>query len=88
MSGVVQRGLIVGNWQVLADLPKAAFKVISWDNSRSPKTRQATFDALRAEGLIGESVFDAAHGRRYILFVYADAAGRAACWDFLTSPAR
>jgi len=35
----------------------------------------------RRQGIVAERVYDAAHGRRYMLFLYRDAAGRRACWD-------
>lgn len=82
---IEQRGLIVGPSDILATLPANAFKVTSWQNDRSPKTQDATYAILRAANVRGESKFDAAHGRRYMLFVYRTADERRACWAFLTN---
>lgn len=78
------RGLITGPIDLLDKLPKAAFKVASWQNGVAVKSRDATYTAIDQCKAYGESVFDAAHGRRYMLFVYADKSQRKACWDHIT----
>ena len=81
---IIRRGLITGPAALLDILPVAAFKVTSWDNSHSPKTQQRVWDRCHAVGARAESIFDAAHGHRYMLFVYRSREERKACWDFHT----
>lgn len=81
-----QKGLIVASDMTHALIEagcKKAYKVTSWQNDKSPKTQASFFALMRAHGLAAESVFDAAHGRRYLLFVYATREGRKECWDVL-----
>lgn len=59
-------------------------KVQSVDNSTAPNTQDAIRSAARGASLVIESVFDAAHGRRYLGFVYRTGEERAACWRFLS----
>ena len=61
---------VIADQTILARLPKAAFKVVSWDNSHSPATQNAVQALSRANGWCEERIFDAAHGRRYVLFIY------------------
>lgn len=61
-----------------------AYLVTSFDNAHSPKTQLALALAMRRQGYVTESVFDAAHGRRYLCLVYASRAERSMCWDVLT----
>lgn len=82
-----QRGLIVANETahvIISAHAHKAYSVTSWQNGKSPKTQDTLYSALKARNLYAESVFDAAHGFRYLLFVYADREGRKACFDFLT----
>lgn len=85
--GVCQKGIVVASDEhhdLLCEYAAGAYKLRSFDNGLSPAVWRA-MRALTAErGVRFESVFDAAHGRRYLMFLYADAAGRRACWDFLT----
>jgi hypothetical protein len=60
-----------------------AFRIKSFDNAHSQKTQRALSDVMRGYGFTCESVFDAAHGRRYMLFVYANREERKACFDFI-----
>ena len=88
-----QRGLVVAP-QAAHDFLSAhahqVYRVTSFDNHHSPKTQRKACDMLHAKGYKMESVFDAAHGRRYMCFVYSTPEERKACWDFLTkfTPAR
>ena len=84
---------VVADAAILDALPKVAFKIRSWDNNHARKSQDQVFAFCRlniSKGenglapLTWEAVFDAAHGRRYMLFIYRDAAGRKACWDCLT----
>jgi len=72
----------------------ASVRVVSFDNKHSPVARQYIETPARHKGRQTERVFDAAHGRRYLPFVYpgdTEHVGlrpnphRTACWDFLTS---
>jgi hypothetical protein len=74
------RGLVTGPKEVLDKLPKRAFKIASWDDTRAPATQDATRDAVRALGGFIHSLFDAAHGRRYRIFVYRTLDENKACW--------
>lgn len=82
---ITQRGLVVGPTSLLNKLPASAFKVASWQNGRSPKAQAATGAVVKGLCAAAESVFDAAHGRRYMLFVFTTREQRKACWDFLTN---
>lgn len=84
MTTILERGIITGPHELLNLLPKAAFKVTSWQHGKSPKAQDATWKALQDAGAYGESIFDARHGRRYMLFVYASKEQRKKCWDFHT----
>lgn len=84
-----QKGLIVASAEMHAAIQAAApnaYKVTSWQNDRSPKTQKSLCDLLRAPpfGHYSESVFDAPHGFRYLLFVYRTPEERRACWNVLT----
>lgn len=64
----------------------SAYRIPNFADGVMPKTRGALSEALTDAGYAWEVVFDAAHGRRYVLFVYkADEktawAERTACWD-------
>lgn len=59
-------------------------RIASWENGKSPKASDSIKAAARGAGLCLEPVFDAAHGFRYLCFVYRDWSGRAACWAALT----
>lgn len=83
---IIHRGLITGPSELLDVLPVTAFKVTSWDNSHSLKTQMRVWELLHAVGAQPESIFDAAHGHRYMLFVYRSREERKACWDFHTGP--
>lgn len=72
----------------------ASVRVVSFDNTHSPITQQSIETLARHKGWQTERVFDAAHGRRYLLLVYPSDTPyvnikpnphRVACWDFLTS---
>jgi len=63
-----------------------AYAVADFGNGRSPGCWDKLRSALRPQGYSLEAVFDAAHGRRYMLFVYRDQADRSLCWDVLTTP--
>lgn len=69
--GVERRGNVIGPRNALDKLPKRAFDVRDWQQYRSPRTQEATFGAIAREGLRYEMQFDAAHGRRYRLMVFA-----------------
>lgn len=81
---IEQRGLVTGPSTILDKLPASAFKVASWQNGRSPKAQAATGAVVKGLCAAAESIFDAAHGRRYMLFVYTTLEERKACWDFHT----
>lgn len=61
---------VIADQTILATLPAAAFKVRSWDNAHSPATQKTVTELCQARGWVDERVFDAAHGRRYVLFIY------------------
>lgn len=88
MPTFTQTGLIVASNAVHTALKSAipgAYKVTSWQNDRSPKTQDKFWSWIKSQNLCAESVFDAAHGRRYILFIYqGNGDGRRACWDCIT----
>lgn len=65
-----RRAHVIADQTIMAQLPAAAFKVKSWDSAHSPATQNAVSALCRANGWVDERVFDAAHGRRYVLFVY------------------
>lgn len=87
MAKTFQKGLIVASEEmhakIEANCPRA-YEVTSWQHGRSPKTQLRLYAEARAAGNYTESVFDAVHGFRYLLFIYADREGRKACWDHLT----
>jgi hypothetical protein len=86
---IKQRGLIVASDEthvLISATVHLAYRIKSFSNGKSPKTWAALRTMLDAKRLASESIFDAAHGKRYILFVYKDAAERKACWDHLTRP--
>ena len=87
MTTILERGLVTGPHELLNILPKGAFKVVSWQNGRSPKAQAETFAALAKAGAYAESIFDARHGRRHMLFVYGSKEQRKKCWDFHTGSA-
>lgn len=82
-----RKGNIVASEEVHAlierDCPRA-YLVTSFDNAHSPMTQRKLGLAMRRQGYVLESVFDAAHGRRYLCFIYASRAERSMCWDVLT----
>ena len=84
MTTIIERGLITGPHELLNILPKGAFKVSSWQNGKSPKAQTETYNVLAKVGAYAESIFDARHGRRYMLFVYGSKDQRRMCWDFHT----
>ena len=86
MSKIMQNGLVIGPYDLLESLPKVAFKVSSWQDRKSPQSQLATYAALKSAGAYAESIFDAAHGRRYVLFVYRDKSERVACFDYHCRP--
>jgi hypothetical protein len=65
---------VVCSPEIWAALPKkmqaAARRVTNWGGNSSPKTKDALMRAVNELGLCYETTFDAAHGRRYRLFVY------------------
>ena len=79
-----QKGLVIGNADVHAvlatDAPNA-YKVKDWANGKQPMTSAQACSALIRAGFHLETVFDAAHGRRYVLFAYCTPQGRVGCWD-------
>jgi len=82
-------GQYVGPADLLDWLDRAKLrKVKSVDNTTAPTTQKAIQAAARGASLVIEPIFDAAHGRRYLGFVYRNVAERAACWAFLTAPSR
>jgi hypothetical protein len=83
---ITRVGNILALPEVLATLPSNALRVKSWDNTHSPITQQVVANTLRANGLTFERVFDASHGRRYLLFVYESMEQRRQCFDLLTRP--
>jgi hypothetical protein len=85
MTPITEKGLITGPADLIEKLPAAAFRVKSWDNTHSPKTQAEAYRALGGD-VRAESIFDARHGRRYMLFVYRTHEERKACWDHHTRP--
>ena len=82
---MIKKGLVIGPNDILAEMPKQAALVRSWDNTTAPKSQKLLRDYLNLKSAAWESTFDAAHhGRRYQLFVYRNPAERRACFDFLT----
>ena len=82
-----QVGLVVANeaaHNLIAARAKRAYRITSFSNGRSPKTWSELRAVLAAAGYSTEAVFDAAHGFRYLLFVYASPDERRACWGALT----
>jgi len=66
------RGLVVADSTILDRLPKAAFRVRSFDNTHSPAAQAELLAYCKANGLIVEFV---AHGRiggkrRHVALVY------------------
>lgn len=87
------RGLIIASpaahFLISAHCPEA-YRIRSFENKRSPKTQAKLRAVLLMREYLFESVFDAQHGKRYLLFVYprratpqGTAAGRQECWHFL-----
>ena len=91
-SDIVQAGRFIGTRENLAKLAPAATlrRIKSWQSGISPATSKAILGAACAERLATEAVFDAAHGRRYLCFVYSVDGGmtanRRAVWDAYTAP--
>jgi hypothetical protein len=79
-----QEGLVIAPKEVFEWLPKRALKVKDWGNNKSPATWHDTNAVAHQKGYMLELIFDAAHGRRYMLFIYKAKEGRKACWDFIT----
>lgn len=87
---VVRIGQFVGERDALAWLgtDRELRAVKSWQNGMAPKTSDKIKAAARGASMALEPVFDAAHGRRYLCFVYATLDQRKACWDHLTGGPR
>jgi hypothetical protein len=81
---IERRGNVLAPKEAFDWLPKEAERVASWANGKSQKTWALTREAVMQHGCAAESVFDAAHGFRYMLFVYKSREERKAIWDFLT----
>lgn len=62
--GIEQRGAVVAERSMLDLLPKAAFKVKSWQGGRAMATFAKVRAICEAHGFGWECQFDAAHGRR------------------------
>lgn len=82
---VEKRGNVIGPAALLDLLPKAAFKIRDWRDGTAPKTKEAAFRAIVAANAYAEVQFDAAHGRRYYVCVFAKD-DRAAVVTFGTWP--
>lgn len=67
---MIRIGNIITSPEIAKTLPKRLVAMKSWDNSAF---RSATWSSLDKTGLYWESVFDAAHGRRYVLFLFKSA---------------
>lgn len=84
----VRIGQFVGEKDLLAWLGSEralrAFK--SWENGARPKDSERIKLAAIGASIALEPVFDAAHGRRYLCFVYRNADERKACWSCITEP--
>lgn len=80
---IIEKGLVTGPQDLLDKMPAASFRIASWDNHHSPKTQKLAYAALGGD-VRAESIFDARHGRRYMLFVYRTREERKACWDHHT----
>jgi hypothetical protein len=86
-----RKGQIVtdeGFHKMLADKLPSAYRLASYDNTHSPATQIKLAAMALDNGYMLESVFDAAHGKRYLCFAYRDPAGRKACWDVLTGASK
>ena len=79
---IVKAGLVVGPLDIVGALPIAVRRVNSWDSYTAPKSQKAVLDFLNTKNAMWESIFDASHGRRYMLFVYRSREERRACFDF------
>lgn len=98
VTPVTRRANMVGQDDILALIETyvpASVRVVSFDNKHSPVAQQSIETLARHKGWQTERVFDAAHGRRYLLFVYpsdTEHVGlrpnphRTACFDFLCAP--
>jgi hypothetical protein len=78
---IMSRGQIVGPNNILAILPKRAFRVATWEDRRAPATQEATTKAVRKAKAFCASV--AVNGR-YMLFVYRTIDEHRACWRAIT----
>ena len=83
---IIQKGLIIGPQDVLDILPSRAFKIADFGSNKSPKTFSVMKDKLREKGADAELIFDAAHGKRYILFIYRNGLERNRCWNYYLTP--
>lgn len=81
---IIRVGNVVADKSVFGKLPTRATKVSSWDSASSPITYAETYRVIEELGLIGQRLFDAAHGFRFILLVYETAAQKSDIMDFLT----
>ena len=89
---IEQRGVFIGQAEHLDLLPQKDLRRVRSYQNGDAASLERVCAAAREHGLLIESVFDAAHGRRYFGFVYPPEdfhrtnGTRAACWDFLTTP--
>ena len=54
----------------VSDILGIGESVRDWRDARSPKTKARFYDKLAEIGWASETIWDAAHGRRYIVVVY------------------
>jgi hypothetical protein len=88
LTAPVVEGIFIGAEPLLRRLGTARLlsRMRSWENGVSPADSRTVIRNAREHTISLESVYDAAHGRRYLCFVYQTAAQRAACWEHLTCP--
>lgn len=86
---ITRKGLVVGPKELLAYLPHSSGKVRCWAGC-SAYPRAQIEQTLRKAGKVGvqqRTSFDAAHGRRFFLFLYRSHDELQACRDFVCSQA-
>lgn len=70
--GITQRGAIVASAKIHRAIScKAFYAVKCWGNGRAPKRLDQLVSLCSFLGLAWEVSYDAAHGRRYRLCIYA-----------------
>jgi hypothetical protein len=82
MGTIISQGTVIGPRSLVEKLNRIPFKVSSWENACSPKTRANAYEILKSENACGESVYS---NRKYLLLIYRNPSERAAAFRHFTA---